>query len=141
MFKPLVDRLDPQDWGVCEEEQKKEFGQVFDKFAIELKEALKSLQSNIQLEPYDRKWENDAKNIQSTKTPNPEMIADFERIFNNWSEEIERVLKEVESVAPTEKEPGPKAELDNWRTRMRKLTCISEQLRSKNCRTVYDVLT
>lgn len=24
---------------------------------------------------------------------------------------------------------------------MRKLTCVSEQLRSKNCRTVYDVLT
>ena len=23
---------------------------------------------------------------------------------------------------------------------MRKLTCVSEQLRSKNCRTVYDVL-
>jgi 2-hydroxy-3-keto-5-methylthiopentenyl-1-phosphate phosphatase len=64
VFKPLVDRLDPvQDWGSCEEEQKKEFSQVFDKFAVELKEALKSLQSNIQLEPYDRRWENEVKNI------------------------------------------------------------------------------
>jgi dynein heavy chain, axonemal len=69
------------------------------------------------------------------------MIADFERIFNTWTEEIEKVLKDVETVTNTEREPGPKAELDNWRTRMRKLTCISEQLRSKNCRTVYDVLT
>ena len=44
MFKPLVDRLDPvQDWGTCEEEQKKEFSQVFDKFAVELKEALKAM--------------------------------------------------------------------------------------------------
>jgi hypothetical protein len=63
VFKPLVDRLEPVDWGVCEDEQKKEFTQVFDKFANELKDALKSLQSNIILEPYDRKWENDAKNI------------------------------------------------------------------------------
>lgn len=69
------------------------------------------------------------------------MIADFERIFNNWSEEIEKVLKDVENVPNNDKEAGPKDELDNWRTRMRKLTCISEQLRSKNCRTVYDVLT
>ena len=64
VFKPLVDRLDPaSDWGFCEEEQKKEFSQVFDKFAVELKEALKSLQSNIQLESYDRRWENEVKNI------------------------------------------------------------------------------
>jgi len=106
-----------------------------------LKEALKSLQTNIQLEPYDRRWENEVKNIQANRSPNPEMIADFERIFNSWTEEIEKVLKEVETVSTNEKEPGPKAELDLWRTRMRKLTCISEQLRSKNCRTVYDVLT
>jgi hypothetical protein len=32
-------------------------------------------------------------------------------------------------------------ELLYWKQRMRKLTGISEQLRSKNCRTVYDVLT
>lgn len=64
VFKPLLDKLEPQqDWGFCEEEQKKEFSQVFDKFALELKEALKSIQSNLQLEPYDPKWENDAKNI------------------------------------------------------------------------------
>ena len=31
-------------------------------------------------------------------------------------------------------------ELEYWKNRMRKLTCVSEQLRSKNCRTVYDVL-
>jgi len=95
----------------------------------------------LQLEPYNEKWENDAKNIQSTKTPNPDMIADFERIFNVWSEEIEKALREVENNNFQEKEPGPKQELENWRTKMRKLTCISEQLRSKNCRTVYDVLT
>jgi len=63
VFKPLVDRLEPVDWGVCEDEQRREFTQVFDKFANELKEALRSLQSNIVLEAYDRKWENDAKNI------------------------------------------------------------------------------
>lgn len=42
VFKPLVDKLELSDWGVCEEEQKKEFIQVFDKFVNELKETLLS---------------------------------------------------------------------------------------------------
>ena len=50
------------DWGQCEDEQKKEFVSVFDKFANELREALKSLQSNITLDQYDRKWDNEIKN-------------------------------------------------------------------------------
>jgi dynein heavy chain len=39
-----------------------------------------------------------------------------------------------------DKDSGPKVELDFWKQKMRKLTGISEQLKSKNCRTVYDVL-
>ena len=69
------------------------------------------------------------------------MIADFERIFNNWSDEIEKILKDIETIPNTDKDAHPKTELQNWRNRMRRLTGISEQLRSKNCRTVYDVLT
>jgi dynein heavy chain len=93
------------------------------------------------LDPYDRKWENDARNIQTTKNPNPEMIADFERIFNDWSEKIETCLEEADGEKKDDKDAGPRQELEYWRQRMRRLTGISENLRSKNCRTVYDVLT
>ena len=47
VFKPLVDNLAKPEWGVCEDDQKKEFTSVFDKFANELREALKSIQTNI----------------------------------------------------------------------------------------------
>jgi dynein heavy chain len=93
------------------------------------------------LEPYDRKWENDAKNIQTTKSPNQDMINEFETIFAQWSEKIEAALEETENERKDDKEAGPRNEIEYWRQRMRKLTGISEQLRSKNCRTVYDVLT
>jgi hypothetical protein len=63
VFKPLVDRLEPTDWQACEDEQKKEFTQVFDKFANELKEALRSIQTNVQLEPYSKAYEPEVKNI------------------------------------------------------------------------------
>merc|ERR1712086_248348 len=107
--------------------------------AVELKEALKSLQTNITLEHYDKKWENEAKN--RSKQPDPNMITEFERIFNEWSEKIQEALEGADAERKDEKDAGPKQELDYWKQRMRKLTGISEQLRSKNCRTVYDVLT
>ena len=141
VYKPLVDHLEVADWGVCEEEQKKEFTSFFDKFANELKEALRSLQSNITLDAYSPEWENEVKNIHgSSKAPNAEMISDFEKIFNDWSEKIQDALEGADAEQKNEK-GDPRQELDYWKQRMRKLTGISEQLRSKNCRTVYDVLT
>jgi dynein heavy chain len=95
----------------------------------------------IQLEHYDKQYENDAKNSANNRQPNPDMIQHFEKIFNQWIEKINQYLEETEAERKDDKEAGPRAELEYWRQRMRKLTCISEQLRSKNCRTVYDVLT
>jgi dynein heavy chain len=69
------------------------------------------------------------------------MIDHFEKIFNEWSEKIQSNLEEADSDKKDEKDSGPRQELEYWKQRVRKLTGISEQLRSKNCRTVYDVLT
>ena len=68
------------------------------------------------------------------------MIADFERLFNDWSEKIAAAIEETENERKEDKEAGPRNEIEFWRQRMRKLTGISEQLKSKNCRTVIDVL-
>jgi hypothetical protein len=51
-----------------------------------LKEALKSLSQNIKLDEYDSKFENEAKNIHGSKAPSNEMISEFEKLFNKWSE-------------------------------------------------------
>jgi dynein heavy chain len=141
VYKPLVDRLDGADWGSCESEQKKEFMQTFDRFAKEVREAILSLASNIILEPYPPQHQKDAMNIHNTKNLSPDMLSDFEKIFNEWSEKIEQTLEEAEAEKKEDKEAGPRQELEYWKQRMRKLTCVSEQLRSKNCRTVFDVLT
>jgi dynein heavy chain len=144
IYKPLVDRLGGEDWGSCEPEQKKEFMQTFDGFAKEVREAIQSLANNIVLEPYNPAFTKEAlqlqQNPQSVKTPNADMISHFETIFNEWSEKIEQTLEEAEAERKDEKDAGPRQELEYWKQRMRKLTCVSEQLRSKNCRTVFDVL-
>ena len=39
VYKPMLDRMNPEDWKMCEDDQQKEFKQTFDKFAKELMEA------------------------------------------------------------------------------------------------------
>lgn len=140
IYKPLVDKLDGADWGSCEPDQKKEFMQTFDRFAKEVREAILSLANNIVLEPYPQQYQKEALNIHNSKSMNNDMITEFERIFNDWSEKIEQTLEEAEAERKEDKDAGPRQELEYWKQRMRKLTCVSEQLRSKNCRTVFDVL-
>lgn len=53
VYKPLVQKLAKEEWGSCEDDQKKEFEQTFDKFAKELTEALESLNNKIELDKID----------------------------------------------------------------------------------------
>lgn len=142
VYKPLIEKLEPNDWGVCDDEQKKEFNHIFDKFSGELREARRSLLGNVNLEPYEKSYEPEVKQVmQNGKSPSSEMISHFEKIFNEWSEIASDALQEADADRKEEKDAGPKQELDYWKARMRKLTGLSEKLRSKSCRTVYDVLT
>ncbi len=86
---------------------------------------MKSLVNNITLEPYDRKWENEAKNSHTGKFP-AEMHGEFQRIFNQWSDQILDALDKADSERQDDKDAGPQFELDYWKSRMRKLTGVSE---------------
>lgn len=136
IYKPYIEKF--EEWGKCEDEQRKDFVSVFDKFSKELKEAISSLAGVIELEKYDRIYETDARN---NNNRNQDMLNHFEKLFKEWIDQIEKYIEETETVKTAERDPGPKSELEFWRKRMQKLTCISEQLRSKNCRTVYTVLS
>ena len=141
VYKPLVDKLPQEDWGVCEIEQKRDFGIVFEKFAKELQEALRSLSSNLELEKYDEKWNDNISNIHTSTRINQDMINEFMAIFQSWSVKIESAIDEQDNQRVNEKDEGPRDELEYWKFRMRMLTTISEKLKSKNCKTVGDVLT
>ena len=69
------------------------------------------------------------------------MIKDFNRVFDQWHEKIRQHCEDADKEKTDQKGAGPRNELDYWKQRMRTYTGISEQLRSKNCKTVYDVLS
>jgi dynein heavy chain len=142
IMKPYVGQLEDNDWGFCEEEQKKEFTQTFDKFNKELKEAIASLSGVIELQKYDKKWDKDAKNISNIKNPDAEMKKHFQDLFEQWNTKIEEYLSESDEGPgkPRDRDVGPRSELEYWRKRMQKLTCLSEEMRSPHCRIVQNVI-
>jgi dynein heavy chain len=118
---------------------------VFDKFATELREALKSLTGSIELDNYDEAYENDAKTVGGAggnRAGNQNMLMSFEATFRGWIQKIDDHLEKKDEViaSGSNADLGPRSELELWRKKMRKLTCISEQLRSQKCKTVYNAL-
>jgi dynein heavy chain len=143
VYSRFIDKLGPEEWGHCESEAKKEFQLLFSKFQEEMREAVKSLQQNLNLTPYEPKYQDMATNFITkgvTAKDHQSMVNHFEQVFTSWYETIEKNLDDGDDQKKDDKDSGPRIELDYWKNKMRKLTSISEQLKSKNCRTVYDVL-
>ena len=69
------------------------------------------------------------------------MVDAFLRLLDRWFFVVQDTLDGQDNSLKDQKDAGPRQELDYWKMRMRKLTGISEQLRSKNCRTVHDSLS
>lgn len=115
----MVDSLTKADWRECQEEPKKEFTSVFDKFSNELREALKSINSNIQLEAYPERYEPQIKALlEQGNAKGPEingMIDNFQALFEKWSTQIQQALDTPESGNSYNKEAGPKDEIDYWK--------------------------
>ena len=137
VYKPMLDKMDPEEWKLCEEDQQKEFKQTFDKFAKELMEAQESFKSNIVL---DQLSDRQKSAIREGRTSEIALILEYADIFESWQGKIKGFIDETNAERRYNKDDGPVKELDYWKQRMRKLTQVSEQLSSKNCRAVYDLL-
>ena len=134
----MLKQMNPDDWKMCEADQQKEFTQTFERFAKELDEADKSFKSNITLEPLAENLRNGLR--EGPPTRDVQQILLYAGIFGKWQDKLNEFVAEAIAMRREDKDDGPVKELDYWKQRMRKLTQVSEQLSSKNCRGVYDLL-
>ena len=67
------------------------------------------------------------------------MINDFEKLFNKWSDQIATALDGTEKEVKKDDKSDPRQELDYWKQKMRQLTGISEQLRSKKAYSQHNI--
>jgi len=80
------------------------------------------------------------KDLRDGKTMKADDVGEFAAIFDKWQDKINAYIEDANQERRVDKDDGPVKELDYWKQRMRKLTQVSEQLGSKNCRAVYDLL-
>lgn len=124
IFKPLVSQLGNESWGSCEEEQKKDFLQSFDKFNKELSDAITSINEKKKLDRVPENYFTMAKSYMGTRDKNQEpeynnMIAAFRQILGKWNDTIEARLKDNDvNRNMTNVDVGPRSEIEYWRLRM-----------------------
>jgi hypothetical protein len=96
----------------------------------------------VKLEKFDERYEKEALAVHKGTKVNQPMIDSFMKTFQEWTDKIEKAINYSNSISKQRisDQQGPRDELDYWKTRMRMLTQISEQIRGKNIRTVYNVL-
>jgi hypothetical protein len=77
----MLDKMTSDDWKMCEDDQKKEFKQTFEKFAKELIEAQESFKSNIVLDPLTERLRNGLREGRTNDVP---LILEYAAIFSRW---------------------------------------------------------
>lgn len=125
--------LQRTNWGKADKEHLADFFTNIKKFVGDMQENLKSLVGGLKLAKPESKI-----NTVNVKT-NINVVAQFETLLAQWCQQIETFLNETQRKDL--KDAGPMAELERWRRRMQRLTGITEQLKTKECKTVITVLS
>ena len=137
VYEPMLSHEKSNDWGVSDLEAKNEFLTHTEKFKKEVSEAIKLMSPG---EEYFKIAPEELTRI--SNLPQNEKIHEFENKFEAWIKIIENLLNTEREVKNENSDPGPgpKTELEYWRTRMQEITNWSEQLKSKDFLMVKNAL-
>ncbi|POM64455.1 Dynein heavy chain [Phytophthora palmivora] len=152
-FSPLLKAKD--EWGKADVDLKNEFMTESEKFANDLKEALNSMDSGLELRRPDRsiivETVNNAGHADGTRAlqiaDSPKLIQHYEEVLKVWCDVISTYLETNTTNdgkgnnEQTIDDDGPMGELEYWRRRMQRLTSITEQLKMNEYKDVFAVLS
>lgn len=137
-------------WGAAGDEMRSEFVSQVSKFTTEMAQIIESLSGGIELMRSDEinaiiPGEGSVINLfEFMKDPKHlKLIPVAEQLMEAWTKQIEAFIDATVDLGSSEKEsedPGPRTELDYWRTRMQRIASITEQLKTLHCRTVLGIL-
>ena len=133
-YLPMLETYD--NWGKVDEEQKKDFITEFNAFVTNINETLNSFANGLVLRSPDPKLyafvEQKVHRPFDQKVP-AETIDHFEMLLNEWCNQINLYLDQPTVVAGGD-DIGPRGELEHWRSRMQRLTSVTEQLKRNDCK-------
>ncbi|GMH97336.1 hypothetical protein TrST_g8180 [Triparma strigata] len=137
IYKPLLQVSDNKTWGKASAEEQNELMVGVDNFVHNLEENLKSLNSGLEL----RKPEAYFESMGNSAALEPTAVSHYMELLEEWCTRIDNYLDDSDRSRWETNDSGPDSELEYWRRRMQRLTSITDQLKTRSCKTVIGVLT
>ncbi len=70
----------------------------------------------------------------------PDVVSELETLVLVWCQQIEQVIAEGNQMRKEADDTGPLAELEYWKQRTSKFSCLIDQIKSQPCRGVITTL-
>ena len=138
VYKPIVEDASTGDiWGESSIDQRNEFIAGIDVFSRGLQESIRSLSGGLELSKPDDKVEV----LGTMAAEDPLLVTKTMNLLQEWCKNIENYLDDSNRSRWESADSGPDTELNYWRSRMQRLTSITEQLKGKSVKLVVSLLT
>ena len=122
---------------------KKFVGRV-DDFVRGMQSSLKSMTTGLELRKPDASFENSDGGtgfVGLSTSSDWDMVGHYVDLLDEWCLQTESYLEEGAHRQWESPDAGPDTELEYWRRRMQRLLSITEQIKTKDCKTVIGVLS
>ncbi|CAK4698776.1 unnamed protein product [Aphanomyces euteiches] len=139
MYLPFLHARD--EWGQADLESKNEFLHGTRSFLSDVQGSLKTMSAGLELRKPDKKYDaSDSRNL-SRYASDEAAVAHFVDLVQDWCRQTEAYLDDSDQMRWESSESGPDTELEYWKGRLQRLTGITEQLKTKECKLVIGTLT
>jgi dynein heavy chain len=138
------------EWGKASSEIREEFKSEMVKVSASLAETMKSFGGGMELAHISADSGVDLEEALKSTIPRGKnkkpafelgMAEKLQAVLEQWCQHIDKFLSDVEGGGGVPNSAGPMGIMDHWRSRMQKLTSVTEQLKRKDVKTVVTILT
>jgi len=134
--------LNPDEWGEIEPDHRTEIKKVMEVFAKDMNDTVDSLIKGVKFQELSQKCREyilkDNNNREfMTESESQSLQKDIERTYRSWIETLGKEVEDMEVIQQTnETDIGPKSELEKWKYRMMRLSCINDFSKSSDHRLI-----
>ena len=131
-------------WNKADPVYTKKFVGRVDDFVRGMQSSLKSMTTGLELRKPDSSFENSDGGsgfVGLSTSSDWEMVGHYVDLLDEWCLQTESYLEEGAHRQWESPDAGPDTELEYWRRRMQRLLSITEQIKTKECKTVIGVLS
>ena len=136
VYIPVLEKS--EDWGKTDKAQIVEFLNTVNTFSEKLSALSSQNVPKVELaKPSTEFSVKDPSDLRKAKG-NPDYIQHFTKLIKSWTTEINSVLNN--NVNNDKDDPGPRSEINFWKTRLAKLSSLIDELKTPDCKTILAIL-